>query len=354
MKKILNETNLNQVVERMVKSKNVFSAALCVENGSGTFSWYGAAGEMNRDDKYFIASVTKLYVTIVVMRLIDEKKISLEDKISNYLSSQLIQGLHILNGIDYTSQLTVKHLISNTSGIPDYFFHKQPSGKTAADELLSGRDESWDLDKTIELVKNLKPNFRPGQKGKASYSDTNYQLLGRIIETITGKTIGQVFNEYIFDVLNLQNTYTYSDINDTAPTKFYYKSVETWLPIYMASVGVEGGIVSTSTEVMAVIKAFFNGTFFSKEKINELKQWNLLFGPGIFYFGIGLEKLFIPRIMTPFKPIGEILGFWGQTGSFAFHHPKTDLFFTGTTNQINGAGHRAAGTAIHKIIKMGR
>lgn len=354
MKKILNETNLNQVVEGMVKSKNVFSAALCVENGRGTFKWHGAAGEMHKDDKYFIASVTKLYVTIVVMRLIDEKKIGLEDKISKYLPDQLIQGLHVLNGIDYTSQLTVKHLISNTSGIPDYFFHKQPSGKTAADELLSGKDESWDLDKTIELVKNLKPNFRPGQKGKASYSDTNYQLLGRIIETITGKTIGEVFKEYIFDALNLQSTYVYTDINDSSPAKFYYKSTKTWLPIYMASVGVEGGIVSISKEVMAVIKAFFNGTFFPKERINELKQWNLLFGPGIFYFGIGLEKLFIPRIMTPFKPIGEVLGFWGQTGSFAFHHPKTDLYFTGTTNQMNGAGHQAAGTAIHRIIKMAR
>ncbi len=347
----LNEIYLNQTVEKMVKSKNVFSAALCVENGSGTFSWNGAAGEMGNNDKYFIASVTKLYVTIVVMRLIDEQKISLDDKISKFLPEQLIHGLHVLKGVDYTSQLTIKHLISNTAGIPDYFFHKQPSGKTAADELLSGKDEAWDLDKTIGLVKNLKPNFKPGQKGKASYSDTNYQLLGRIIETITGKTIAQVFKEYIIVVLSLQNTYVYSDINDTTPTKFYNNSERLWLPIYMASVGVEGGIVSTSTEVMAVIKAFFNGTFFPKDRINELKQWNLLFGPGIFYFGIGLEKLFIPRIMTPFKPIGEVLGFWGQTGSFAFYNPKTDLYFTGTTNQINGAGHRAAGSAIYKIIR---
>lgn len=347
----LNETFLNQTVEKMVKSKKVFSAALCVENSSGTFAWHGAAGEMAKDDTYFIASVTKLYVTVVVQRLIDEQKLSLDDKIAKYLPAEMVKGLHILKGTDYSNQITIRHLISNTSGIPDYFFHKQPSGKTAADELLAGKDEAWDLNKTIDLVKNLKPNFRPGQKGKASYSDTNYQLLGRIIETITCKTISQVFKEYIFDVLNLQNTYTYSDINDTVPTKFYYKSEKTWLPIYMASVGVEGGIVSTSKEVMAVIKAFFNGTFFPKERIDELKQWNLLFGPGIFYFGVGLEKLFIPRIASPFKPIGEVLGFWGQTGSFAFYNPRTDLYFTGTTNQINGAGHQAAGSAMNKIIR---
>lgn len=347
----LNESFLNQTVEKMVKRKNVFSAALCVEDGSGTFAWHGAAGEMGKDDTYFIASVTKLYVTIVAQRLIDEQKLCLGDKIAKYLPAEMVKGLHILKGTDYSNQITIRHLISNTSGIPDYFFHKQPSGKTAADELLAGKDEAWDLDKTIGLIKNLKPNFMPGKKGKANYSDTNYQILGRIIEIVTGKAIGEVFREYIFEPLGLRNTYAYSDTSDDTPTKFYYRNKELWIPKYMASVTVEGGIVSTSKEVMAVIKAFFNGTFFPKERINELKQWNLLFGPGIFYFGVGLEKLFVPRIASPFKPIGEVLGFWGQTGSFAFYNPKTDLYFTGTTNQINGAGHQAAGSAMKKIIR---
>ena len=84
----------------------------------------------------------------------------------------------------------------------------------------------------------------------------------------------------------------------------------------------------------------------------ESLNWNLIFPPpGLFYFGIGLEKLFIPWIASPFKPGGEILGFWGQTGSFAFYNPKTDLYFCGTTNQINGAGHRKAANVMLKIIK---
>ena len=120
----LNETFLNQTVEKMVKSKKVFSAALCVEDGSGTFAWHGAAGEMGKDDTYFIASVTKLYVTIVVQRLIDEQKLSLDDKIAKYLPAEMVKGLHILKGTDYSNQITIRHLISNTSGIPDYFFHK--------------------------------------------------------------------------------------------------------------------------------------------------------------------------------------------------------------------------------------
>jgi D-alanyl-D-alanine carboxypeptidase len=349
---MINEELFNYMLNKMVDNKKVFSAVLCVENGDGSLSWTGSAGSMQKDDRFFIASITKLYVTAVTMRLVEGNRISLNEKISKYLPDRFCKGIHILNGVDHSDEITVTHLISNTSGLPDYFFHKQASGRTVDADLMEGKDESWHLDRTIDLIKNLKPNFKPGAKRKAAYSDTNYQLLGRIIENITGKNIGEVFDEYIFSELNLPNTYAYNDTNDNTPVPFYYGSRQLWLPKYVASVTAEGGIVSTAKEVMIFLKEFFEGRFFQKERINELKQWNLLLPPpGLFYFGIGLEKLWTPRIVSPFKPIKEILGFWGQTGSFAFYNVDTDLYFCGTTNQINGEGHRRASNAMLKIIK---
>lgn len=348
----ISRERLNHLVNKMVDNKRIFSAVMCVESGDNSFSWTGAAGQMQADSRYMIASVTKMYVTAVVMRLIEEGRLSLDDKISAHLPEEYWQGIHVLKGRDYSPELNVRHLISNTSGLPDYFFHKQANGRTVADDLMEGQDASWHLDKTIGLVRNLKPKFRPGKKGKASYSDTNYQLLGKIIELITGQPIGEVFKDFIFSPLGLKDTYGYAETSDHSPVPFYYKSNRLWLPEYMASVTVEGGIVSTAAEVMLFIKEFFRGRFFAKDRIETLKQWNLILPPpGMFYFGIGLEKLFTPWIASPLKPVREVLGFWGQTGSFAFHHPETDLDFTGTTNQINGAGHRAAGSAMVKIIK---
>jgi len=113
----------------------------------------------------------------------------------------------------------------------------------------------------------------------------------------------------------------------------------------------EGGIVSAADEVMIFLKAFFNGYFFAKENITELKKWNLLLPPpGLFYFGVGLEKIPTPRIMQLTKPVSEIIGFWDQSGSFAWYNSDTDLYFSGTTNQVDGSGHRAAMRAILKII----
>ncbi|MFN7252374.1 MAG: serine hydrolase domain-containing protein [Anaerobacillus sp.] len=348
----IKEELLNQCLQEIINKKNVFSAVLRVESGDNSFSWTGAAGEMQKDSQYFIASVTKLYVTAIVMGLIEEGKLNLNDKIAKYMPSEYMQGLHVLKGVDYSNDITVEHLISNTSGLPDYFFHKQANGKTAASSLLEGNDQSWNLDTTIQTAKKLTPNFPPGKKGKAAYSDTNYQLLGRVIEIITENRIDGVFKEYLFNKLSLRHTYVFKDISDNAPVPFYYKSKKLWLPNYMVSVPAEGGIVSTAEESMFFIKEFFNGRFFPKENIEKLKKWNLILPPpSIFYYGIGLEKLFTPRIISPFKPIKEIVGFWGQTGSFAWYHPDTDLYFCGTTNQINGAGHAAAGSAIFKIIK---
>ena len=344
---IIKEEVLDKAIQIISNKKEIFSGVLCVESGDSGFSWTGAVGSMQKDSHYFIASTTKLYVTAIVMRLIEAGKIDLDDKISKYLPKDFMEGLHVLKGVDYSNDITIKNLISNTSGIPDYFF-----GSTSGRELLDGKDEPWHLEKTINTVKELTPNFAPGKKGKAKYSDTNYQLLGRIIEIITGKNIDEVLQTYIFDELNLQHTYAYKDNTDNKPVPFYYKSKELWVPNYMASITVEGGIVSTADEAMCFLKQFFKGHFFPREKIEGLKKWNIILPPpSLFYYGIGLEKLFIPRFVSPFKPIREILGFWGQTGSFAWYHPDTDLYFTGTTNQINGAGHAAALKAILKIIK---
>jgi len=350
----LNSRLFSQVVGKMTRNRNVYGAALCVENGDRSVSWAGAAGDINEPDRYFIASVTKLCVSMFILHLRAEKKLDLDDRISKYLPDEMLRGLHVMDGVDYTGEITVKHLLANTSGIPDYFSQRQANGKKVDVSLFSGNDEAWPRERVVEAVKKIKPKFRPGRKGKVQYCDTNYELLGAIIESVTGKDLADAFREYIFDKLELKNTYAYTDTGDSTPVPMYYKSKKIRIPVYMTSITAQGGLVSTSRESMVLLKAFFNGSFFPAEYLNELKEWKFIAFPGNFYFGIGLEKLWIPRIYSPFKPIGEILGFWGQSGAFAFHNPQTDLYFTGTVNQLSGWGHSSAINAMLKIIKAAR
>ena len=345
---------LEQTVQRMIRARAVHGAILRVEDGPGTLQWAGAAGNLQAEQPYFIASVTKMYVTVVVLRLRDEGRLGLDDPMHRHLPADLIQGLHVLDGVDRTEQITIRHLISNTSGLTDYFFGKGPDGRPASDALLAGQDEAWPLERIVERVRTLKPRFLPGQPGKVHYSDTNYELLGRIIETVTGKPIAEVFQTMIFDELGLQQTYAFSDPADTTPAPMYYKDKPLHVPHYIASVTAEGGLVSTAAEVMVFAKAFFQGRFFPPETIETLKQWNRIYFPGQFDYGIGLEKQWIPWVMSPLDPIGELLGFWGQSGAFAFHNPTRDLYFTGTVNQLSGMGHGAAVSAMVRIMKAVR
>ncbi|WP_318246473.1 serine hydrolase domain-containing protein [Guptibacillus algicola] len=210
-------------------------------------------------------------------------------------------------------------------------------------ELTAGKDQKWGFERTIASAKKKEPNFIPGKK--AQYSDTNYQLLGKIIETITSKDIHTVFKEFIFDELNLEDTYLFEDVNDYRPASFYYKDKKLHLPQYMSSIGPEGGIVSTAKESMIFLKAFINGQFFPREDFNELKDWKLLFSPGVFFYGVGIanQPLFFKEIKN------GLIGHWGQTGAFSFYHPKSELYFTGTTNQFHG--QNVAARMMLKIIK---
>jgi len=345
---------LEATVRRMTRGRAVHGAILCVESGEGALSWRGASGNLQADQRYFIASVTKMIVTVVVLRLRDEGRLTLDDPIRSHLGADLTHGLHVVDGVDRSDQITVRHLISNTSGLTDYFFGKGPDGKNAGDALLQGNDEAWPLERIVERARTLKPRFLPGQRGKVHYSDTNYELLGRIIETATGADIADVFDELVFRPLGLRETYAFRDESDTTPAPMYYRDRPLHVPKYIASVTAEGGVVSTAAEVMAFLKAFFDGTFFPRATVDELKVWNRIYFPGQFDFGIGLERQWLPWVMSPFTPLGDLLGFWGQSGAFAFHNPQRDLFFTGTVNQLSGFGHGAAVSAMVRIMKATR
>jgi D-alanyl-D-alanine carboxypeptidase len=318
----INEVSINNIVEKHVDNKRFFSTLVCVSKGSETKTF--AAGNIQTDSQYFIASITKLYTTSVILKLKDEGRLELNDNISKYISSDILDNIHVYKDIDYSNNITIKHLLSHTSGLPDYFEQKRSNGLSLKDELFKGNDLKLSFNDAIKISKDLPPKFPPGKKGKAFYSDTNFQLLGRIIEIISQQTIELAFINYIFTPLELKSTYLYTDITDTKPVDFYNKNEILKLPKIMSSFGPDGAIVSTAKESMIFLKAFFNGKLFSKDNFSMMKDWNTIFFP--FKYGLGL---------TRFKFIGtyELIGHSGASGSFAYYCPKKDAYIAGTTNQ---------------------
>lgn len=322
------------ILNKSIDNKSVFGTVLSIEKGNER--WSGSAGNLTVNQSYFIASTTKLYVTAIMLKLKAEGKITLDDKISNYLSPEIMKNLHVFKGVDYSNALIIKQLLAHTSGLSDYFEDKGADGKSLMQKLQEGNDQSWTCEQTVEISKKMTPLFAPDTKGKAHYSDTNFQLLGKIIETIYGKNIGVVLHETIFEPLGLNLTYLYADATDKTPAVMYFKNKPLDIPKAMTSFGADGGIVSTSEETMVFLKAFFNGTFFPTTYLPELYKWNSVMFP--LEYGVGIMKFQLPAIFTMFKKMPAFIGHSGLSGAFAYYIPEKDVFLSGTVNQINNPG----------------
>jgi len=284
------------------------------------------------DQPYYIASTTKLFTTAIILKLRAEGKLSLDDKISKYLDKSILSGLHIYKGKDYSEELTIKHLLSHTSGLPDYFEGKGTSGKSLKNELIEGKDQFWTFEQAIEKTKKMTALFSPETIGKAHYSDTNFQLLGKIIENITHKSYAENCKELIIQPLGLTKTYLYQDPTDKTPKTLYYKSKELNIPKAMTSFGADGGMVSNSTDMLIFIEAFFTGKIFPKEYINELQEWNRIFFP--MKSGIGIHLFKLPWIFHPTGAVPYFIGHSGLSDALAYYSPKENIFVVGTVNQV--------------------
>ncbi|HQF01170.1 MAG TPA: serine hydrolase domain-containing protein [Bacteroidales bacterium] len=323
------EKSLQALLDKVVDGKKVFGTSFAFKKDTET--WQGASGNLTTDRPYFIASTTKLFTTAIIMKLRAEGKLSLEDKISKYIDASILSGLHFYKGKDYSQELTIRHLLSHTSGLPDYFQDKGASGKSLENELMAGNDQFWTFEESIDRSKKMSPLFVPGTKGKAKYSDANFQLLGKIIETITGKSYAENCQDRIIQPLSLTKTYLYQDATDEKPKMLYHKSKELKIPKAMTSFGPDGGMVSVSADMLVFIEAFFTGKLFPLSYIDELQEWNRIFPP--MRAGVGIHLFKLPWIFDPIGAIPYFIGHSGLSGALAFYSPKENIYIAGTVNQ---------------------
>jgi CubicO group peptidase (beta-lactamase class C family) len=325
------EEKLQRILNHAVDGKKIFGTSFCVQVGNER--WRGASGNLNVADQFFIASTTKLFTSALIFNLIAQGKLQLSDKISNFFDPKMIENLVVIKGKDYSAQITIQQLLAHTSGIADYFQAKDAEGISWENALKSGTDQSWDLQQCVERSKSLKARFIPGTQGKAHYSDTNFQLLGRIVEMIHQQPLEELIRKQITEPLGLKNTYLFRDVNDTKPKRMYFESNELDIPKAMISFGPDGGIVSTSNELMDFLVAFFAGKFFPANQFSMMQQWNKIFFP--MESGVGLHRFKLPWFLNPFGQVPEMIGHSGLSGALAYFIPSKNMYITGTVNQIS-------------------
>lgn len=323
------EKNLEKVFDAFVKNSQVHRAFCFVENSNGSFSWKKNYGNREFGKPFIIASITKMFTAACIFKLVQNKQLSLDDKLNKFLSAEILNGLLIYKGIDYSNQITVQQLILQSTGFSDEF--EKETSKTKRLELMKCSTHTFEEE--IAESKKLKPRFAPCYN-KAFYSNINYDILGRIIEVVSGKLLNDVYNEFIYSPLGLQQTYLYKETMGESPS-VYFEGNELFMPKPLEFAYASGGVVSTASELMLFIKAFFRGQLFDTKILDDLKNYRKLqINMGPVRYGAGHMQIALRGLLTAFKNKGELVGHLGSTGSFAFYYPQKDLFFVGDICQM--------------------
>jgi len=321
---------LQSLLDRAVDNKKIFGTSYCLKHND--FTWCGGSGNLESGTPYFIASTTKLFVTAIILRLQSQGKLDIRDSIAKYLDSTTLEGLHVLNGKDFSVEITIQNLLAHNSGLPDYFQYTDRGKESLFKSLMRGQDQALTFEDVLARNKTMKPVFPPNSRGRAFYSDTNFQLLGKIIENITDMSFSQVLEALILEPLALKQSYLYQSPEDTRPADMYFKDSPLRIPQAMAFFGADGGMVSTSSDMCRFIEAFFEGKIFPRDDLPELYVWNKIFFP--MQAGIGLHRFKAPWFFDPFGQVPEFLGHSGLSGALAFYCPRKQIYIAGTVNQL--------------------
>ncbi len=315
--------------EKLQANSSIKQAVILMENLDGSISHIVKKG-MDIKSFFYSASITKLYTHAIIFRLLDNHVISIEDLITDLLTPEITEKLLVLNGKDITSKIKVSHLLNQTSGLADYETDKI-KGKEVIMDRLKKDDFSVSEADAIELNRLLPARSTPSEK--AHYSNLNVILLGEIAKIKTGKSLPQLFQEYIFNPLYLKETKLLEnnsiEVEDIVPIYIGEKPVQ--LPLYISTSSSAGGIITNAVELITFLKAFYTGKLFNLTNIKNAVYLPIQFFP--LKYGAGQMYVKLNFLMSPFIHLPEIMGHSGSSGSFAFYSPENNTFIVGTTNQ---------------------
>jgi CubicO group peptidase (beta-lactamase class C family) len=241
------EKIVNWMFTHVIKEGYPGAALLIAQNGRILYqNGYGYADIGNRvritpETKFRIGSITKQFTAAAILKLQEDGKLSVDDKLSQYYPD-----------FPRGDEITLYHLLTHISGLANYtnkpdFLKKVMTEATPAE--------------IVESIEKDKPDFNPGEKWE--YCNSGYFLLGCIVEKVSGKSLEAFFQETFFAPLGMKNTgmHHWNRILDHEATGYSYLGgkVQRSLDWDMSWAGGAGALYSTVGDLYRWNDALFNG-----------------------------------------------------------------------------------------------
>ncbi|MBP6472647.1 MAG: beta-lactamase family protein [Chloroflexi bacterium] len=194
-----------------------------------------------------IGSISKLYIATAVAKLVNNGSLSLDETLADYLPE-------LVGRIEYADQITLRMLVQHRSGIPNF----------TDDEAWDWFASQTDINKALELVLDEPADFEPDARYR--YSNTNYLLIGRILDNVLGYSHHQYIAEDILAPLGLTNTYSLLsqvDYNEVV-SGYWYEYDDDLRQLDHIIPG--GSMIATAQDVGQFLRALNDGSLLNDDE----------------------------------------------------------------------------------------
>lgn len=216
----------------------------------------------NSRTRYRIGSISKMFTAVLVLKAIDENKLSFDEPLDKYFPE-----------IEHANTITVSTLLNHKSGIHDFTNDKS---------YLSYNTQPKSEKEMIEIIAKGKSDFEPGSK--VAYSNSNYILLSYVLEKIYKKSYGTILDSKIVRPLKLKNTYFGSNIRIDRNESYSYHYKKEWIKGTETDLSIPigaGGVVSNAMDLTSFIEQLFAGRVISPHSLAVMKTMDIHRGIGI-------------------------------------------------------------------------
>lgn len=343
------QTEAKNIFEESFQSHGFKGTGYLVYKGEEIYS--GGTGKANKkedidnsaDAVYHVASITKQFTAAAILKLCEEKKISLDDTLSKYFP-------------DYKAgaDITIHNLLSMQSGIPDFTRKYDESGneiKSDSQIVIDGVEDDNTAQKNHDSIRTwiYSQNLLFEQGERYSYSNSNYFLLGKILEQISGQTYFDYLKTNFFEPLEMTTAgfdENYDVSSATVAKGYHDTGLVSEIYGYPGVSFGSGDMMASPKDLYKWSVALHGGKLLGAESIQKMTEKYVDCGDGTSY-GYGL--------MILESPVGTVYMHSGATPrffSYVIYSPQKELFLSIMSNYASETTFSVTKDVSAKILQI--
>jgi D-alanyl-D-alanine carboxypeptidase len=310
-------------------------------------AWYSARGIADvatgrsalATSRFRIASVTKSFVAVVTIQLVEEGWLSLDQSVEHWLPG-LVPGGH---------SISVRQLLNHSSGMPNYLTH------SFVKWVRNHPEHNWNPYELVGEALRYPHRFAPGEPGRWEYSNTNYILLGLIIERVTGHSLDHEIRHRIIEPLQLgQTSFAPPHIRDGGLLRGY-AGPHDYTDINMSFAWAAGGLESSTADLGRYAAVLYGGQLLSEAGL--ARMIHDVGGMGVWgardtHYGLGSIQRSFPA------GAGRVLA-RGHTGALVgyrsamWHFPESGVVIVAVLNRFESDPNYLVERTLDSLVRHG-